>query len=198
MKSEGLFEWQGGPIILTQVCLQLISFDMYWHHPFECNPPLDSDCPCRLRMSLGPWSGIRESPPRPTRHGQLTWQLHSTQVFHGSCAKKMMPRIQLYVLYSLSLRVQLGQDFFNVLGSELVSIFQERKLMIDHTPMLDGLLFSSSPFSFNKNLLWSNGCRLILATDFIVTGSPQTNLTSLPCGLRLGHPGNLVCFLFLT
>jgi len=65
----------------------------------------------------------------------------------------MMLRIQLYVLYSLSLRVQLGQDFFNVLGSELVSIFQERKLMIDHTPMLDGLLFSSSPFSFNKNLL---------------------------------------------
>jgi hypothetical protein len=23
MKSEGLFEWQGGPIILSQVCLQL-------------------------------------------------------------------------------------------------------------------------------------------------------------------------------
>jgi len=29
MKSEGLFEWQGGPIILSQVCLQLISFDMF-------------------------------------------------------------------------------------------------------------------------------------------------------------------------
>jgi len=26
MKSEGLFEWQGGPIILSQVRLQLISF----------------------------------------------------------------------------------------------------------------------------------------------------------------------------
>jgi hypothetical protein len=23
MKSEGLFEWQGGPIILSQVCLQV-------------------------------------------------------------------------------------------------------------------------------------------------------------------------------
>lgn len=29
MKSEGLFEWQGGPIILSQVCVQLISFHMY-------------------------------------------------------------------------------------------------------------------------------------------------------------------------
>jgi len=30
-----------------------------------------------------------------------------------------------------------------------------------------------------------------------VTGSPRINLTSLPCGLRLGQLGNFICFLFL-
>jgi hypothetical protein len=52
-------------------------------------------------------------------------------VFHGSCAKKMMPQIQLYVLHSLVLIWYHRQQClvsFNALGSfSFVTIIQERK-----------------------------------------------------------------------
>ena len=130
MKSEGLFEWQGGPIILSQVCLQLIHSSSVLMPCFWMQPTFGFRCPSRLRTSLGPWSGIRVNQPGPTRRGQLTWHLRWTQVFHGSCAKKMMRRIQLYVLCFLSLTMHLGQHFFNVLGSDLVTIVHERKLIM--------------------------------------------------------------------
>jgi hypothetical protein len=136
MKSERLFEWQGGPIILSQVCVQscnhdvlLICVDSILGIPLDQTHLWILVNIYRLRMSLGPWSGIRVSLPRPTLHGQLTWPLRSTQVFHGSCAKRMMPQIQLYVLHSLALLIwRQCLVSFNALGSfSFLTIVQERK-----------------------------------------------------------------------